>query len=55
MKKIYINNIFLIFEICDDYNYTDDVQGAPKELKRTLECDVNNVNEQFEGNTNTKK
>ncbi len=50
-----MNDMFLILEMCEDYNYTDDntisdVKDTPDELKCSLEHDASNVTDWFDEN-----
>ncbi len=63
MFNIFMNDMFLIIEMCEDYNYADDntiydVKYIPDELKLSLEHDASNVTDWFHENgmkTNTDK
>ncbi len=48
MFNIFMNDMFVILEMCEDYNYADDntisdVKDTQDELKRSLEHDASNV------------
>ncbi len=50
-----MNDMFLIPESCEDYNYADDntlsdEQDTPAELKECLECDAEHVTQWFDCN-----
>jgi len=50
--NIFLNDMFLILEACDDYNYADDntlsdVKDTPDELKESLESDAESVTDWF--------
>ncbi len=53
--NIFMNDMFLILESCEDYNYADDntlsdKQDTPEELKEFLECDAEHVTQWFDCN-----
>ncbi len=55
MLNIFINYMFLILEMCENYNYADDntifyAQDTPRELKHSLEHDAINVTDWFDDN-----
>ncbi len=50
-----MNDMFLILEMCENYNYADDnsisdVKDTPDELKCLLEHDASNVKDWFDKN-----
>ncbi len=55
MFNTFMNDMFLIIEMCEVYNYADDntisdVKDTPDELKRSLEHDASNVTDWFDEN-----
>ncbi len=55
MFNIFMNDMFLILEMCEDYNYADVntisvVKDSPDQLKRSLEHDASNVTDWFDEN-----
>ena len=55
MFNIFMNDMFLILEMCEDYNYADDntisdAKDTPDELKSSLEHDAKNVTDWYDEN-----